>query len=120
MGNNTYLERKMSGVCVRCGIRNAQPNRVCCRECALEDSARERDTKAYKRHREKIRAGRTMETSEKDIIQARTDRGECIMCGKKHSVGARLRMCMECRIRAEQNKNRVKTRIKSRVDGGVR
>ena len=86
MANSTYLGRKRAGICVRCGIEKAQPDRTYCKRCAIAHSkyvlSGYSTLAAKKAQKSRVKKGDGY-LSNSLIQKERLERGECVLCGKK-------------------------------------
>lgn len=87
---DTYNKRKELGICVSCGKRAAQKDRVMCPVC-LEKRRKANNPAPYERR--------------KRIHQERKSRGVCVACGKEYQPNGTLQ-CDSCNMK--RNDARVK------------
>lgn len=103
--NEQYYHYVTHGVCPRCRIRKALPNRTCCAECLYSEN--ERAVKAYHEMSDEERQLYAQKRSErnKERYQERKAAGICVQCGKKPALSGKAR-CTECLIKCREKTTR--------------
>lgn len=99
--SNIYKEL---GICVVCGKRETEPNRVSCFECL------ERDRRYMAMKRKKgLCDNNKINQAHRNLYAKRKEEGICTKCGKRKATNGIL--CLDCYVKSRRNRNEKKDGI---------